>query len=1071
MIEYKNGKYRSYRTKKEGDTSLAKTLASLKPDEQEALKILLGDMEKGQGGTGIFESMNRLDFKSEPVDLKTFIYDPYYLGNTCDVLFPKWFEALTELFEGEYNEAVFTGSLGAGKTFAASIGICYLLYQLSLMKNPQKSFGIASTSYIDIVAFSVTEDLAKKVAFDNIVGKIEASEYFQTNFPFETTKREIRFPNNIRVAPRATTDNAALGLNVMAALLDETDFMTAKKVKGSNTKMILSDQADRIYNSVKRRIKSRFQKQGKLPGVLFVVSSKNARDSFSERLIKSAMKESERTGSDSLFVRDFSTWEVQPAENFADVPRFWVLVGNDQFPSKIVKPEDLDKLRESLPEDCVLIDVPEDYRAEFERDLEGSIRDVAGISTTSVSPFIQRVEKIPEAVALYERSYPGAGHPFTVLEFVPGKPGEFMWDRMVQQTKERGFLGHWETRFRPKINPRAIRHVHIDPSTSGDATGVCVAHISGYKDVKRKAADGQEYQERAPVYTVDFILRIVPPIGDEIILGDVRQFIYELSAHGYVITTVTLDSWNCFTGDTKVKLLDGRSRTFEQLCEEYKDGQTFGVYSFNGKQIVPGVARAPRKSGHKAVVEVELDNGEKVRCTHDHLWMARDGSWKQASTLVPGDSLMPLYTRLSTKKETALEGYEQVYQPISESWDFTHRVVGRRIWGNIRGKTIHHNGPCVSGCCGRKKFCRLNNDPAHLMLLTHEEHHKMHGDLGKEHLLKAIATDWHGDPERRKMRAAQNAAILDEVRRRPEVRAKMNANLRNRVWPAGSELRREQTAGRARKNLDKKKAEHIKWLDITLEQILETASSEKLISIKAIARHFKCAPSVIGNRFKLTGMSVKDFLEKIGGWNLRAASNMIAPKNPNGARKVTNHKVVAVRDAGFSDIYDLTVDEHANFALDAGVFVHNSVDAIQTLTKKGYTSELLSVDRTLDPYETMKMALYEGRILMYQYEPLFRELRTIQKDLVRHKIDHPVNSSKDISDALAGCLFTLSQHTADEPLPIIRVDSTAPEDPWGMPQTDYISRGGSAANAPMWQDIMPPFMIGSSGGGWGNGDE
>jgi hypothetical protein len=37
-----------------------------------------------------------------------------------------------------------------------------------------------------------------------------------------------------------------------------------------------------------------------------------------------------------------------------------------------------------------------------------------------------------------------------------------------------------------------------------------------------------------------------------------------------------------------------------------------------------------------------------------------------------------------------------------------------------------------------------------------------------------------------------------------------------------------------------------------------------------------------------------------------------------------NHKVVSVIDDGFSDVYDLQVDGHHVFALDAGVFVHNS---------------------------------------------------------------------------------------------------------------------------------------------------
>lgn len=36
-----------------------------------------------------------------------------------------------------------------------------------------------------------------------------------------------------------------------------------------------------------------------------------------------------------------------------------------------------------------------------------------------------------------------------------------------------------------------------------------------------------------------------------------------------------------------------------------------------------------------------------------------------------------------------------------------------------------------------------------------------------------------------------------------------------------------------------------------------------------------------------------------------------------------NHKVVSVEPCGQEDVYDITVDKHHNFALSAGVFVHN----------------------------------------------------------------------------------------------------------------------------------------------------
>jgi hypothetical protein len=39
------------------------------------------------------------------------------------------------------------------------------------------------------------------------------------------------------------------------------------------------------------------------------------------------------------------------------------------------------------------------------------------------------------------------------------------------------------------------------------------------------------------------MLRIVPPTGGEIVLAELRHIVYDLAAHGYLITGVTLDSW------------------------------------------------------------------------------------------------------------------------------------------------------------------------------------------------------------------------------------------------------------------------------------------------------------------------------------------------------------------------------------------------------------------------------------------------------------------------------------------------------------------------------------------------
>jgi hypothetical protein len=553
MIEIKDGRTRSKRTKNEEIKLLSKELSQLTSDERETLELMLAELREEQEQEeqeqnedlveqvkprrgGLFRQIASLEYKQTPVDMETFIYDKYFLGNTCDNTYPKLAKALTELFEGGYQECVLTGCIGYGKTFTASIGICRILYELSCMRDPHKSFGLAVGSNISILGLSVTEVQATKIVFENIATKINASTYFRENFPFEKTKKELRFPNGVFVASKATTDTSALGFNVISAIMDETDFMPkVAGAKANDPRFIGMDKADFIYNNLKRRMKSRFEKFGRLPGVLFVVSSKNTADAFTARRINEAKMEPD------IFCLDYALWEIKP-ESYYQTAKFQVLAGNEQIASRILQPGEAEKIKATLPESCVIIDVPENFRSDFESDLEKSIRDLAGIATLAISPFIQRRDKIEDAI---DRT---RVHPFSTPVYDATRGGMFRWDLMVQPTKTRQY-GERVEKILPILNPNTPRHIHVDPSIRNDCLGFCMAHIHGWKDVIRRNPDTQEqYKERAPIYVVDFILKVVPPTGGEIILGDIRRIIYELTAHGYIITTVSMDQFNSADG-------------------------------------------------------------------------------------------------------------------------------------------------------------------------------------------------------------------------------------------------------------------------------------------------------------------------------------------------------------------------------------------------------------------------------------------------------------------------------------------------------------------------------------------
>lgn len=141
----------------------------------------------------------------------------------------------------------------------------------------------------------------------------------------------------------------------------------------------------------------------------------------------------------------------------------------------------------------------------------------------------------------------------------------------------------------------------------------------------------------------------------------------------------------CMTGDTKVSLLNGNERTLKELADG-AEGDSFWVYSCDKSgNIVPGRAHSARKTRPDAdLIKVALDNGETIRCTPDHPFMLRDGTYRDAGKLQEGDSLMPLYRNTGTTK-TALKGYERVYVPGIRRWKYTHREIAGFVAGGRYG--------------------------------------------------------------------------------------------------------------------------------------------------------------------------------------------------------------------------------------------------------------------------------------------------------------------------------------------------------------------------------------------------
>jgi len=161
-----------------------------------------------------------------------------------------------------------------------------------------------------------------------------------------------------------------------------------------------------------------------------------------------------------------------------------------------------------------------------------------------------------------------------------------------------------------------------------------------------------------------------------------------------------LHDWSCLTGDTKIRTLKG----WIQIKDIKRNDYVWG-YSEKEHRLIPvQVKGSALTKRDQEVIEIGLDNGKKIKATHEHLFMMRDESYKRADQLKKGDSLMPFYEQLNRK-------YIKVDLNDGTFAD-EHRFVYARLKGKLEdGYHIDHaNGD------------RFDNMPYNLYLLNKENH-------------------------------------------------------------------------------------------------------------------------------------------------------------------------------------------------------------------------------------------------------------------------------------------------------------------------------------------------------------
>lgn len=426
------------------------------------------------------------------------------------------------------------------------------------------------------------------------------------------------------------------------------------------------------------------------------------------------------------------------------------------------------------------------------------------------------------------------------------------------------------------------------------------------------------------------------PHGDQAIYDSLVRMAQDFSMRYTLVEGQ--GNMGCFTKDTKVRLADGRKLSFEELVKEHKEGKRNFTFTCDDKgKIKLAEIKNPRVTIKNAeIMKIVLDNSEEIRCTLNHNFMLKNGGYKEAKDLEVGDSLMPLYSRLSTKEDDPnVVGYNMVYDSSEENWVYAHHLadewnIKHEVYAKSAGRIRHH-----------LDFNKLNNNPINIKRMNWEEHWKVHYSIASERhkndatyrakLADGRASYWSAD-NRKKM------SELNTLRNKlnwqnPTYRKKMSQKLSeiNKKYIQDKPEKRLEFSIRATKTLKRL------WQDPLYIQFMH----KKII--KGNKNHINNKTGKV--KFLAICKKILEKGETICEQAYERIRNIVYPyghattwgkglqkyfgNDPNLILQELNknHKIVRTEFLKeYEDVYDLTINETHNFALAAGIFVHNSID-------------------------------------------------------------------------------------------------------------------------------------------------
>jgi hypothetical protein len=479
------------------------------------------------------EVLKENHFVETPVDVKTFVQSPDYLGQPLlsDIQY-EIVEAMSQIYRKEdlieimgdvegtkhfskytKNELILQLGKGSGKDFISTVACAYVVYKLLCLKDPAIYFGKPAGDAIDIINVAVNAQQAKNVFFKGFKTKIEKSPWFAGKYNAKADS--IEFDKAITVYSGHSERESHEGLNLLMAVLDEISGFASEVISGNEQ----GKTADNIYKAFRGTVDSRFPDLGKV----VLLSFPRYQGDFISQRYESVIADKETVERRHTFIINEDLPHDDPGNQFEisweednilqyKIPRIYAF----KRPTWEVNPTR--KI--------------EDFKVAFYTDLGDAMMRFACMPTYSSDAFFKQIDKV---------------------------------EKCMNTRNPLDSFRRFDETFVP--DPDKTYYIHADLAQKHDKCAVAIAHVDKWVNIQVI----KDYEQVAPIVVVDAVAWWEPRAEGPVNLSEVKQWIMNLRRQGFNIGMVSFDRWQSFDIQNELQAVGIRTETVSVAKKHYED--------------------------------------------------------------------------------------------------------------------------------------------------------------------------------------------------------------------------------------------------------------------------------------------------------------------------------------------------------------------------------------------------------------------------------------------------------------------------------------------------------------------